>query len=556
MASLRVDIASEFTGAAAFKKAGKATKGLDSSVKKLGKSLGLALGTAGLVNLAKNAAKALMDDEVGATRLANAVKNLGMEMEAPAIEKYIEALSTTAAIADDRLRPAFQKLLTQTGSLVLSQDMLAQAIEVSRGSGIDLETVTQDLANAYVGNTKGLKKYNLGLTKAELSTASFAEIQAKLKKQFSGSQAAYLQTYAGKMEAITVAGGEVKEILGQGVIDALMALTNNTSIEGLVEDLKSAAKAASNFLVQVGKFGGLVVKGYTAFAEDLGNIKKKIEGAMDAWDNFTNHLKADVVVDPQDTMTNYLDRVGESKQADIKLTDKYVKAQKEAAAAAAAAAAKAAKLKREQLAAEKKATILKNASAMFDMKQIQIVAALKGNISEQDRTRLELQLALATDNSEEAQRLTYKLAIAQGMTVALAKELATMPSASNPFAAWKGYLDDVELQAKRIAAFKPPVVTPPVTPALATSNLPTTVYTSGTYVPTSGYVPPTNVAPVPSTSYSGGTGTGQGGSIFDNYKLPPIVVQIDGKAVASAVQDQSMNGISTTVDRTNGSFAW
>jgi hypothetical protein len=83
MASLKVDIASEFTGAAAFKKADKATKGLDKGVKKLGRSLGLALGTAGLVNLAKNAAKAFMEDEVGATKLANAVKNLGMEMETP-----------------------------------------------------------------------------------------------------------------------------------------------------------------------------------------------------------------------------------------------------------------------------------------------------------------------------------------------------------------------------------------------------------------------------------------------------------------------------------------
>jgi hypothetical protein len=553
---VKVDIAAEFTGAAAFKKAGKATKGLDLSVKHLAKSMGLALGAGSLVALAKNAAKAFAEDQVGATRLANAVKNLGMEMEAPAIEKYIESLSTTAAIADDKLRPAFQALLTQTGSLVLSQDMLAQAIEISRGSGVELETVVSDLSQAYIGNTKGLKKYNLGLTKTELATASFAEIQAKLKKQFSGSSSAYLETYAGKMEAITVAGGEIQETLGKGVIDALMALTDNTSIQGLVADLKDAAAATADFLKKVGEIGGRIVRGIDRVNSWFSTAKSKIEEATTAWDNFTNHLKADVVVDPQDTMTNYLDRVGESKQADIKLTDKYVKAQKEAAAAAAAAAAKAAKLKREQLAAEKKATILKNASSMFDMKQIQIVAALKGNISEQDRTRLQLQLALATDNSEEAQKLTYKLAIAQGMTVALAKELATMPSASNPFAAWKGYLDDVELQAKRIAAFKPPVVTPPVTPALAASNLPTTVYTSGTYVPTSGYVPPTNVAPVPSTSYSGGTGTGQGGSIFDSYKLPPIVVQIDGNAVATALQTQSMSGTNTTVDRTNGSFNW
>ena len=553
---VKVDIAAEFTGAAAFKKADKATKGLDKGVKKLGKSLGLALGTAGLVNLAKNAAKAFMEDEVGATRLANAVKNLGMEMETPAIEKYIEALSTTAAVADDRLRPAFQALLTQTGSLVLSQEMLAQAIDISRGSGVALETVTQDLANAYVGNTKGLKKYNLGLTKAELSTASFATIQAKLAKQFKGSSAAYLQTYAGKMEAITVAGGEIQEILGEGVIDALMALTDNTSIEGLVADLKDGAKAAGDFLVEVGKFGSNIAGAVRTVSGWIDSSIKKLDEWTDAWNRATGNAEEAVVADPQAVLDDYINRTGESKRTDIKLTDKYVIAQQKAAAAAAAAAAKAAKLQREALAAQKKAQILKNASAIFDMKQIQIIAALKGDVSKEDRLRLELQLALATDNAEEAQRLTYKLAIAQGMTVALAKELATLPGASNPFAAWKGYLDAVELQAKRIAEMKPPVMTPPPAPAIGTPNLPSTVYTPGTYVPSSGYVPSTNADLTPPMNRSGGTGTGQGGSIFDNYTPPPIVVTIDGKAVAAALQSQSMSGTNTTVDRTNGSFAW
>jgi hypothetical protein len=217
------------------------------------------------------------------------------------------------------------------------------------------------------------------------------------------------------------------------------------------------------------------------------------------------------------------------------------------AAAAKAAAAEA-----------KKQEALKKAASIFDMTQIQLIAALKGNVSAEDRRRLELQLALATDNVEEAKRLTYQLAISQGLTADLAKNLASLPSASNPFAAWKGYLDDVELQAKRIAAFKAPTVTPP-TPTTTTTTvpkLPNTQYTAGTYVPTSGYVPPTNVAPVSSFSYSGGTGTGQGGSIFDSYKLPPIVLQIDGKTVAEALQTQSMSGTNTTVDRTNGSFNW
>jgi len=556
MASLKVDIASEFTGAAAFKKADKATKGLDKGVKKLGKSLGLALGAAGLVSLAKNAAKAFMEDEVSATKLANAVKNLGMEMETPAIEKYIEGLSVTAAVADDKLRPAFQALLTQTGSLVLSQEMLAQAIDISRGSGVALETVTQDLANAYVGNTKGLKKYNLGLTKAELATMSYAEVQAKLAKQFKGSSAAYLKTYAGKMEAITVAGGEIQEILGEGVIDALMALTDNTSIEGLVADLKDGAKAAGDFLVKVGEFGSNIAGAVRTVSGWIDASIKKLDEWTDAWNRATGNAEEEVVRNPQEVLDDYINRTGESKRTDIKLTDKYVKAQKAAAAAAAAAAAKAAKLQREALAAQKKANILKNASAMFDMKQIQIIAALKGNISQQERLRLELQLALATDNAEEAQRLTYKLAIAQGMTVALAKELASLPAASNPFAAWKGYLDDVELKAKKIAA-----------DAAAAAAAAAKGGTGGTgaagggagdgSTPPPRAIPPVFVPKSAADAYGGinnVTGINRLGVETGGGQTIKVDLNIDGKLIAQILQDASANGNQVYVNRVTGQF--
>jgi len=234
MATLRVDIASEFTGAKAFKQAGKSTSALEKGVKSLGKTMGIALSAQAVVAFGKASVKAFMDDQKSAVLLANAVKNLGIEMEAPAIEGFIQNLSKQAAIADDELRPAMQKLLTQTGSVTKSQELLANAIEISRGSGVALETVTSDLSAAYVGNTKGLRKYNLGLTQAELKTASFADIQEKLNNQFKGSNAAYLDTYAGKMEALTVASGEAQETIGKGLVDALVILVGqDQGISGL-----------------------------------------------------------------------------------------------------------------------------------------------------------------------------------------------------------------------------------------------------------------------------------------------------------------------------------
>lgn len=93
---------------------------------------------------------------------------------------------------------------------------------------------------------------------------------------------------------------------------------------------------------------------------------------------------------------------------------------------------------------------IKQMGAVFDLQQIQIAAALKGKISEEERTRLELQSALLAGNVDEAERLVKKLAETTGIGVELRAWLLKLPDAKNPFEAWKGYLDAIEAQAKRI----------------------------------------------------------------------------------------------------------
>ena len=131
-------------------------------------ALGAAAGAAA-IKIGVDAVKAAIEDEKAQLSLAQTLKNLGLGFEDPRIEAYIKNLETTSGILDDQLRPALQSLLTTTGSVTKSQQLLSTAIDVSRGSGEDLTTVAQDLAQAYVGNVKGLKKYNLGLTNGTLS---------------------------------------------------------------------------------------------------------------------------------------------------------------------------------------------------------------------------------------------------------------------------------------------------------------------------------------------------------------------------------------------------
>ena len=132
MSNVAINIAAEYTGKPAFDNASKSVTTLERNVKKLASGLGLALGTTAMAAYGKAAVKAFAADEAAARRLATAVDNLGLSFSQSRVTEFIKNLETSSAIADDILRPAFQALLTTTGSLTKSQELLNNAIQISR----------------------------------------------------------------------------------------------------------------------------------------------------------------------------------------------------------------------------------------------------------------------------------------------------------------------------------------------------------------------------------------------------------------------------------------
>jgi hypothetical protein len=426
--SILINIASEFTGKKAFREADTAIGKLNKTVKGLG--LGFAVSAAAATSFAKASINAFIQDEAAASKLSLAVKNLGMEFANPYIANYISDMEKMTKVADDELRPAFQALLQQTGSLSASQSILSTAIEASRGSGYSLAQVSNDLAQAYIGNTKGLKKYYLGLSNASLQAKSFTEIQKIMNDQFTGSSAAYLNTYSGQVGVLSLAWGNFQEKVGgtlltlasfgdgsEGAKLNLLASTLDT-IGSAIELIGKGKETIAGLFNITGK-GGLL-SGFNPYRTPTSDKETKAENPMDKYAKQLAKIEAD----------------RKKQNAAVLKSQKALTAE------------------------QKKQAELKKAGSIFDLTQIQIIAALKGNISEEERKRLELQLALEQGNVSEAKALTYQLAIAQGLGVKIAQDLASLPAASNPFAAWKGYLDAIELQALRIAGLGGGVVTP------------------------------------------------------------------------------------------------
>jgi hypothetical protein len=116
------------------------------------------------------------------------------------------------------------------------------------------------------------------------------------------------------------------------------------------------------------------------------------------------------------------------------------------------------KTTKEQTKAIKEQTALQKAGTLFDIQQISIIAALKGQVTDEERKRLELQLAILTGNTSEASKLAGELAKSQGLSQQLAAYLKNLPDAKNPFTAWKNYLDMLEAQVRMIASVQPGAV--------------------------------------------------------------------------------------------------
>jgi hypothetical protein len=407
--SIRIDIAAEFTGKKAFDKASKSTSSLEKSVKNAAKALTGLFAAQKILAFGKASAKAFMADEAAANRLSTAVKNLGLGFEDARIKNFVSTIEAQTGVLDDKLRPALQSLLTTTGSVSKSQELLKLAIDVAAGSGEDLAVVADDISKAYVGTTKGLEKYKLGLTKAELASASFNDIQTALNKQFAGSNAAYLDTYAGKMDVLGVSFANMQETIGKGLLDSFALLAGDGGIGAATSAMDAFAQKTSDAIYGVATLlDKLNTKFGTFGGRSIGEILYAIGGGgfIDALAKIGSDakLKPKPFSTPM-TISGQSDTSSQAAKQRAAAEAAAAKRAKELAALqnkSAAAAAKQLAAEKARLLLEKAKVSLSQASAAFDLNKIQIAAALKATYDKDETLRLLAMQAIENDNGAAA----------------------------------------------------------------------------------------------------------------------------------------------------------
>jgi hypothetical protein len=276
------------------KKLGEADKAVEnnsSKISEFGKKAAAAFAVAAAAavaygtKLAIDGVKAAIEDEQAQLRLANALREAtgATDAQIKATEDMILQTSLATGVADDQLRPAFQRLAVSTKDTTKAQELLNLALDISKGRGLELETVANALGRAQDGNTTALGRLGLGLSKAELSTLSFTEVQAKLSDLYGGAAAANAETFQGKIDRLKVGFDEAKESLGVALlpqVERFIGFLNDTGIptlnafiagltgdKGLSASLNETQRSAESFGKGISVVAG-IISGFITFVRE------------------------------------------------------------------------------------------------------------------------------------------------------------------------------------------------------------------------------------------------------------------------------------------------
>jgi hypothetical protein len=240
--------------------------------------------------LAVDGVKAAIEDEQAQLRLAAALRSAtgATEGQIKATEDFILQTSLATGVADDQLRPAMQRLAVSTKDTEEAQKLLSLALDISKGRGLDLEQVANALGRAQDGNTASLGRLGLGLSKAELSTLSFTEIQTKLSDLYGGAAATNAETFQGKIDRLKVAFDEAKESLGTALLPFVEQfitflsekgiptlngfIAGLTGDEGLSAALTETQRGAESFGKTIAAISGIISGFITFLREAIGLV--------------------------------------------------------------------------------------------------------------------------------------------------------------------------------------------------------------------------------------------------------------------------------------------
>ena len=238
-------------------------------------AMGTAVGSAALA-IGVSAVKAAIDDQKETALLEQAVRNYtgASKEQVDAVNEYIDATERAAGVNSTEIIPSFERLLRTFKDVTKAQEIQKVAQDVAAGTGKSLTEVSDALARAYEGNTKGLKDLGIQLTTTQTVTKKVKVSKDDLTKSELNAQGATL--------ALQSAQERLNKVLADSDSSALDVAKAQNSLEKAQLRASDSSEAFDKKQKNLGKTIKETKDIAVPFDQLIGEITKKFEGSAAA----------------------------------------------------------------------------------------------------------------------------------------------------------------------------------------------------------------------------------------------------------------------------------
>lgn len=266
----------------ATKGAEKEMKGFGSSVKKISAGVkaawagGIAIGLDFLWNSLVKVGKAASEEAASVAVLRNAMNNSwkATDKMAASQEVFITKMQNMTAIADDKLRPAFAKIVRVTKSSTAAQRAFGRVLNIAAGTGKDVNVVAQAFSKYLGANKTALDKLIPGLKNAANKISFIDKTYANAAKTIGDTKpfervnlmfqdiqerlGAYILPYV-KQFADWLAGPQAQAMIDKmfqgvkGMFDYLQSVDGKRTIQGWADGLIGLGDSLANIAKWLGE---------------------------------------------------------------------------------------------------------------------------------------------------------------------------------------------------------------------------------------------------------------------------------------------------------------
>lgn len=212
-----------------------------------------------IMNMYKNMTEAAMAQENAEMRLgaAFAATGRGTKESIVNIRELASEMQNLTGYDDDQIISAAGILATyklnesQIKRTIPTLLDMTSALKAGGDANANLEAVAKRLGLAFTGQATYLKRYGIVIDETTAKSGTFSQILSAIQSSVGGAAAVMGKTYAGQVNILKAAIGDLSEALGNIVIKAPMVVASLQSItdviKGMTGDVNASREATDTF---------------------------------------------------------------------------------------------------------------------------------------------------------------------------------------------------------------------------------------------------------------------------------------------------------------------